>query len=107
MLYAQVDKRRWDEIPSEWDEVRNMFQYLHRMTYAHQVTFESRMFHSDEYPQYRCTLLRWENNKITRAMKREVLLETFDPEQMEAALFMLINEAEQAQKAVAQWVLPV
>jgi hypothetical protein len=107
MLYAQVDKRRWDEIPSEWDEVRNMFQYLHRMTYAHQVTFESRMFHSDDYPQYRCSLIRWENNKITRNMKREVLLETFDPEQMEAALFMLINEAEQAQKAVAQWVLPV
>jgi hypothetical protein len=34
---------------------------------------------------------------------REILLETFDPEQMEAALFMLINEAEQAAKAM-QWV---
>ena len=94
MLYAQVDKKRWDDIPSEWDEVRDMFQYLHRMTYAHQVTFESRMFHSDEYPQYRCTLLRWENNKITRYMKREVLLETSDPAQMKAALLMLISETE-------------
>jgi hypothetical protein len=35
--------------------------------------------------------------------KREILLETHDPEQMEAALFMLINEAEQAQKAM-KWV---
>jgi hypothetical protein len=98
MLYAQVDKKRWDEIPSEWDEVQAMFQYLHKMTYAHQVTFESRMFHSDEYPQYRCTLIRWENNKITRDMKREILLETSDPAQMKAALFMLINEAEELAK---------
>jgi hypothetical protein len=99
MLYAQVDKKRWDDIPSEWDEVRDMFQYLHKMIYDYQVTFESRMFHSDEYPQYRCTLIKWVNNKITRDMKREVLLETSDPAQMKAALTMLISEAEPEYKA--------
>ena len=104
MLYAQVDKKRWDDIPSEWDEVRDMFQYLHKMTYAHQVSFESRMFHSDDYPQYRCALIKWNGNRVTRDMKREILLETSDPEQMKAALFMLINEAEQERKAHKQKV---
>ena len=107
MLYATIDKKRWNEVPSEWDEVQDMFKYLHTMTYAHQVTFESRMFHSDDYPQYRCTLLRWTNNKITRDMKREVLLETSDPQQMKAALIMLISEAEPEYKAGKQkisWV---
>jgi hypothetical protein len=99
MLYAQVDKKRWDDIPAEWDEVRAMFQYLQRMIYGYQVTFESRMFNSGEYPQYRCTLLRWEKDKITRAMKREVLLETSDPDQMKAALLMLISETEPEYKA--------
>jgi hypothetical protein len=99
MLYAQVDKKRWDDIPSEWDEVRAMFQYLHRMVFNYQVTFEARMFNSGEYPQYRCTLIKWNDKRYTEANKREVLLETTDPEQMKAALLMLISEAEPEYKA--------
>jgi hypothetical protein len=97
MLYAQVDKRRWDDISAEWDEVRDMFQYLHRMVFNYQVTFEARMFNSGEYPQYRCTLIRWVSEKDDR--KREILLETSDPDQMKAALLMLISEAEPEYKA--------
>jgi hypothetical protein len=107
MLYAQVDKRRWDDIPNEWDEVRDMFQYLHKMIYDYQVTFESRMFYSETAPEYRCTLIKWVGNRVTRDMKRETLLETSDPEQMKAALFMLIGEAEQERNAAKQkisWV---
>jgi len=106
MLYATIEKKRWNEVPSEWDEVQDMFKYLHTMTYAHQVTFEARMFNSTDYPQYRCTLVRWENNKMTRDMKREILLETDDPAQMKAALTMLIGEAEVEYKANKQrnWV---
>lgn len=100
MLYAQVDKKRWDDIPSEWDEVRDMFQYLHRMVFNYQVTFEARMLNSGEYPQYRCSLIRWESIRDSR--KRDVLLETSDPAQMKAALLMLISEAEQAVKAGKQ-----
>jgi hypothetical protein len=100
MLYAQVDKRRWDDIPAEWDEVRAMFQYLQRMTWGHQITFEARMFNSSELPQYRATLIRWENALGNRDLrKREVLLETTDPAQMKAALLMLISEAEPEYKA--------
>jgi len=103
MLYAQVDKRRWDDIPAEWDEVRAMFQYLQRMTYGTQLTFESRMFNSGEYPLYRAMLIRWA--KVEGENQREVLLETSDPAQMKAALIMLISEAEPEYKAAkTQWV---
>ena len=108
MLYAQVDKKRWDDISAEWDEVRNMFQYLHRMTYETQLTFEARMFNSGEYPQYRCTLLRWDgsNKPLVESKRRNVLLETSDPAQMRATLFMLINEAEVEYKAQRVSMIP-
>ena len=103
MLYAQVDKKRWDDIPAEWDEVRAMFQYLQRMTYGTQLTFESRMFNSGEYPRYRATLIRWAKTRDEN--QRTVLLETSDPAQMKAALLMLISEAEPEYKAAKmQWV---
>lgn len=99
MLYGQIGKDRWSNLPHEWDEVQDMFRYLNRMTLGYQITFESRMFYSAIDPQHRCTLIRWESGGITRDMKkREVLLETTDPEQMKAALIMLISEAEQALK---------
>jgi hypothetical protein len=104
MLYAQVDKKRWDDIPNEWDEVRDMFQYLHKMIYDYQVSFEARMFSTPDTPMYRCTLIKWVGNRVTRDMKREVLLETSDPDQMKAALFMLINEAEVQAKAAKNQV---
>ena len=103
MLYAQVDKKRWDDIPSEWDEVRAMFQYLQRMTYGTQLTFESRMFSAGESPPYRAVLIRWAKTRDEN--QREILLDTSDPAQMKAALLMLISEAEPEYKAAKmQWV---
>ena len=104
MLYAQMDKKRWDDISSEWDEVRDMFQYLQRMTWGYQLNLERRMFYSETDPEFRCVLVKWvdkENKPVLtdRDKKREVLLETSDPKQMEAALFMLINEVEVQYKA--------
>ena len=104
-MYAQIDKKRWDDIPSEWDEVRDMFQYLHKMIYDYQVTFEARMFSLPDTPQYRCTLVKWVGNRVTRDMKRETLLETSDPAQMKAALLMLISEAEEQTRAAKQRVV--
>ena len=104
MLYATMDKDRWSNLPPEWDEVQDMFKYLNRMTWGHQITFESRLFSAPDAPKYRCTLILWESvppkgNLAGYDRKREVLLETSDPEQMEAALFMLISEAEAEHKA--------
>jgi hypothetical protein len=106
MLYGQMDKDRWSNLPPEWDEVQDMFRYLNNMVWGYQITFESRLFSTQYGAQYRCSLIRWENGGITRDMKkREVLLETSEPEQMRAALFMLISEAEQeAKKQKMSWI---
>jgi len=69
-----------------------MFTRLDTMVYGYQLVFESKLFNV-EGPSIRCLLLRWHNNEQPR--KREVLVSTTDHTQMEAALFMLINEAEQ------------
>lgn len=74
------------------------------MTFGYQLAFETRMIYSAIEPAIKCTLIRWEDGrnyaKTPAGRQREVLLETSDPEQMEAALFMLINEVEQAVKAL-------
>ena len=99
MLYATIDKQRWDSLPAEWDKVQDMFKYLNRMVWGYQLTMERRMIMSPTHPEFQCTLIRWENGtKSNDPKKREVLLETSDHTQMEAALFMLINEFEPAYK---------
>ena len=100
MLYATIEKNSWEmALPPTWDKVRNMFDYLNRMAWGYQLTFETKMF-ATPGPSIRCVLIKWESGGIARDMKkREVLLETSDPAQMEAALFMLISEAEVGYRA--------
>lgn len=98
MLYAQIDKRRWDDVPAQWDKARDMFQYLNRMTWGYQLNIARRVLYSTIDPEYKCSLIKWVDTRDSR--KREVLLETTDPAQMEATLFMLINEAEAEHKAM-------
>ena len=103
MLYAQMtDKAMW---PMKWAKCEDMFKYLNRITYGFQLQIERRMLYDAVHPEFRGVLVKWVSVGGGNAMStnREILLETFDPEQMEAALFMLINEAEQAAKAM-QWV---
>lgn len=101
MLYAQVkDKAHW---PMKWEKCELMHKHLNSISWSYQLQIERRMLFDAVHPEFRGVLVKWNNNQVTRDIVREVLLETSDPEQMEAALFMLINEAEQAAKAVA-WV---
>ena len=98
MLYARVsDKSQW---PMKWAKCEDMFKYLNRMTYGYQLEIHGKMFATQDGPEHRGVLIKWMSvgSGSTISTKREILLETFDPEQMEAALFMLINEAEQASK---------
>jgi hypothetical protein len=98
MLYAQMtDKSQW---PMKWEKCELMNKHLNRMTYGYQLHIERRMLYDAEHPEFRGVLVKWVSVGGGNAMstKREILLETGDPEQMEAALFMLINEAEQASK---------
>jgi hypothetical protein len=102
MLYAQVkDKGMW---PTKWERCDLMANHLNRITYGYQLNIERRMLYDAEHPEHRGVLVKWSPTQtMTRDMQREVLLETCDPEQMEAALFMLINEAEVAANAM-KWV---
>jgi hypothetical protein len=101
MLYAAIkDKAMW---PMKWEKCEAMFKHLHRLTYSYQFEIHGKMFATQDGPEHRAVLVKWVPVDTLRNMARETVLETFDPEQMEAALFMLINEAEQAAKAM-QWV---
>ena len=104
MLYAQIGnhKSKGMEWPLEWEKCQDMHNYLQRMTWGYQLNLERRMLYSAIAPEYRCVLVKWvsgENRPILKDKRREVLLETSDPAQMEAALFMLINEVEVEYKA--------
>lgn len=109
MLYAQIGnhKSKGMDWPLEWEKCQDMHNYLQRMTWGYQLNLERRMLFSETASEYRCVLVKWvngENRPILKERRREVLLETSDPAQMEAALFMLINEVEVEYKAAKQRV---
>ena len=95
MLYAEFDRRQ-HLLPMKWDKCESMFRHLNRIAWGYQFIAERKMFQI-EGPEYRCVLVKWGSGvsaAVMRDKKREVLVETSDPTQMEVVLFMLINEAE-------------
>lgn len=95
MLYARVnEKATW---PLVWEECQDMHKYLNKMSYSYQLILEKKMLAAQFGMEYRAVLIKW--GKVHDETKRAVLLETGDPEQMKATLFMLINEAEQEYRA--------
>jgi len=101
MLYARMsEKATW---PLVWEEVQDMHKYLNKMSYSYQLVLEKRMFATQFGAEYRGVLIKWGKvQKTHNETERVVLLETTDPEQMRATLFMLINEAEVEYKAAKQ-----
>jgi hypothetical protein len=94
MLYARMsEKATW---PLVWEEVQDMHKYLNKMSYSYQLVLEKKMFSTQYGHEYRGVLIKW--GRVHDETKRVVLLETSDPAQMKAALFMLINEAEELAK---------
>ena len=71
----------------EWLEKR-----LKRLNSTYQLLISRRMFDVAYMEEYQFTLVRWEGTP--RENKRHLVLETTDLEQMESALFMLINTEE-------------
>jgi hypothetical protein len=102
-------KNKHMDWPLEWEKCNDMFKYLNRMMWGYQLNIERRMLYSALHPEYRCVLVKWDEDRANNneQRKREVLLETSDPAQMEATLFMLINEAEvlaRAYKQKSSWI---
>ena len=106
MLYARTDKQNW---PMAWEKCQSMHDYLQKMgVWNIQFIMEMKMFATRDGGPFRATLVKWGEPDRSTAPQgyvqrtREVLLETSDPQQMEAALFMLINEAEVRAKEYQQ-----
>ena len=99
MLFASIDKQLWGaRVPMRWDKVQGMFHHLNRLTWGYQLEFAAPMFNLPEHPSIQARLIKWESHSQTSS-KRTVVVEATEPEQMQAALFMLINEAEAQTKA--------
>lgn len=100
MLYAEFDRKQ-QLLPTSWDKCEHMYEYLKRIAWGYQFIAERKMFQV-EGPEYRCVLVKWSSEEAGAVYdtRREVLLETSDPAQMEVALFMLINEAEAQAKVL-------
>ena len=84
---------RQQPLPMKWDKCEGMYKYLTKLVQGYQFIAERKMFQTDG-PEYRCVLVRWVVDQVAFERRREVLVETSDPTQMEVALFMLIKEAE-------------
>jgi len=90
MLYAAVtDRGAW---PLDVEEIEYLEKKLQRLDPRYQVWMERRMFESQDHPEYRFVLLKWENHGDGN--KRIVVLETHDVEQMASALKMLVSIEE-------------
>lgn len=102
MLYAAIPKDQWGGLGMEWDKTQSMFSYLDSMRYVfdvfYQLIFESSMFGVP--PNYRCVLVRWSaSHNLSEGRKRETMIESSDPKQVEAVLLMLISIAEEEKRA--------
>jgi len=93
MLYAPVNANAWK---FGWEEIEYLEKKLRQFNYNYQVGAERRMFDSQDLPEYRFVLLKWEHRKDGNV--RNVLLETHDIEQMASALKMLISIEETEMK---------
>lgn len=100
MLYAQITGKTY-ALPMEWDKCDVMYRHLKSLTWGYQFVAERKMFQTAG-PEYRCALVKWVEDRTINERRREVLVETSDPEHMESVLFMLINEADAQAKAYRQ-----
>lgn len=96
-MYVQLDRQFWADVPMCWDTCHSMFKHLSAMVGGYQLLMERRLFAVEGSPEYRCALVRWDGDNI-QSRQRTMLLTTHEPQQMEAALLMLIKEAEQLLK---------
>jgi hypothetical protein len=100
-VYARIDKEVWGTaLPMSWDKVQDMWRHLHALCWTYQLTFDTNVLANSLAPSIRCSLIEWESvpqrgSFVGFDQRRNTILQTTDPKQMEAALFMLINELEQ------------
>ena len=81
-----------------WEELEYLEKELRRNNANYQVSAEQRMFASQDLPEYRFVLLKWDTNPNTLERKREVVLETHDAQHMASVMKMLLSIEKEAQR---------
>ena len=94
MLYAKVNANAWK---FGWEEIEYLEKMLRRLNPTYQVIAERRMFELQDLPEYRFVLLKLGNHP--NPLKREILLETHDIQQIVSALKMLISIEKESANA--------
>ena len=81
-------------LPLKFEKLEWLGKNLKRLNPAYQLAISRRMFDVAYMAEFQFALVRWENDPNQWEKKRHLVFETTDLEQMESALFMLINTEE-------------
>ena len=93
-MYVAIENKR--ELPLKFEKLEWLGRKLKSLDTAYQLVISRRMFDVAYMEEYQFTVVRWEAPMKT---KRHLVLETTDLEQMESALFMLINTEEENKRS--------
>ena len=95
-MYAPIERRQLHGLPLKFEKLEWLEKKLKKLNPTYQLVVSRRMFDVAYMEEYQFTVVRWEAPMKT---KRTLVLETTDLEQMESALFMLINVEEENQRS--------
>jgi hypothetical protein len=90
-MYVAIENK--GELPLKFEKLEWLEKKLKKLDPAYQLLIKKRMFELLYMAEFEFTLVRWEGTPMKN--KRHLVLETKDLEQMESALFMLINTEEE------------
>ena len=94
-MYVAIENKR--ELPLKFERLEWLEKKLKKLNTNYSLLIKKRMLLYME--EFQFALVRWENNPNTWEKKQIIVLETTDLEQMESALFMLINTEEENQRS--------
>jgi hypothetical protein len=92
-MYVAIENKR--ELPLKFEKLEWLGKKLKSLAPSYQLLIERRMFDVSYIAEFQFALVRWMQDPSTWEKKRIIVLETKDLEQMESALFMLINTEEE------------
>ena len=95
-MYVAIENKR---LPLKFEKLEWLERKLKSLAPSYQLVIEKRLFYLRYMEEYQFALIRWMQDPSTWERKRHLVLETTDLEQMESALFMLINVEEENKRS--------
>lgn len=92
-MYVAIENKR--ELPLKFEKLEWLEKKLKKLNTNYSLLIEKRLFDVAYMAEFQFALIRWMQDPNTWEKKRIIVLETTDLEQMESALFMLINTEEE------------